>query len=137
MIKMFNWLPEDAKMIREEVFVKEQGFCHEFDETDNIAVHFVLYNEKQPAGTCRIFKGEEAGVYILGRLAVMKECRGLQCGKQLVQAAEAEIRKHGGVKILLHAQVRVQNFYEKAGYKAFGQKDMEEICPHIWMAKEL
>ena len=34
---------DDARAIREEVFVKEQGFVEEIDETDGKAVHVVCY----------------------------------------------------------------------------------------------
>ena len=30
--QFFNKLPEEAKMIRQKVFVEEQGFQNEFDE---------------------------------------------------------------------------------------------------------
>ena len=30
-VKIFNYLPDDAQMIRQKVFVDEQGFKEEFD----------------------------------------------------------------------------------------------------------
>ena len=33
--KLFNSIHAEAKEIRKTVFVKEQGFADEFDETDN------------------------------------------------------------------------------------------------------
>lgn len=53
--KVYDYLPESAKFVRQTVFVEEQGFVNELDETDNIAMHIVLYDEKKPAATCRIF----------------------------------------------------------------------------------
>ena len=42
-IRVYHTLPGDAVTIREEVFMKEQGFHDEFDETDRTAAHLVLY----------------------------------------------------------------------------------------------
>ena len=44
-IKIYDTLPDDAARIREEVFMKEQGFHDEFDSTDKTAAHIVLYIE--------------------------------------------------------------------------------------------
>lgn len=44
--KTCRLLPEDAAYIRKRVFVEEQGFSDEFDDTDTIAAHIVLYNEE-------------------------------------------------------------------------------------------
>ena len=44
-IRVYHTLPGGAVMIREEVFMKEQGFHDEFDETDQTASHIVLYIE--------------------------------------------------------------------------------------------
>ena len=35
-IKMYEEIPQEAKTIREAVFMKEQGFKDEFDEIDQI-----------------------------------------------------------------------------------------------------
>ena len=41
--KIFTTLPQDAKDIRIEVFMKEQGFKNEFDEIDTISHHIVVF----------------------------------------------------------------------------------------------
>ncbi len=48
--KVYDYLPESAKFVRQTVFVEEQGFVNELDETDNIAMHIVLYDEKKACG---------------------------------------------------------------------------------------
>ncbi len=137
-IGCFDVLPPEAAGIREEVFVKEQGFQEEFDETDGHAFHLVLFEGELPAGTCRFFpEGRKEGVYLIGRLAVRKEYRGKRFGEALLAAAEQEIAARGGTCACLHAQVRARGFYEKAGYEAYGSVEPEEGCPHIWMKKEL
>ncbi len=136
-IRVYHTLPGDAVMIREEVFMKEQGFHDEFDETDQTASHIVLYIENIPAATCRFFPGQPQGEYIVGRIAVRKEYRGHSLGSRVLAAAESEIRMLGGRKVILHAQQQARPFYEKQGYSVYGEPDFDEDCPHIWMQKEL
>lgn len=133
---MQQGLSQDARIIRQEVFVEEQGFHHEFDEIDSWAWHLVLYENGQAAGCCRLFSSNQPEVYILGRLAVRKSCRGRQYGEWLVREAEAWLRGRQ-VKRLAAAQVRVRPFYEKLGFIASGDEYLDEYCPHIHMEKEL
>lgn len=134
----YNVLPDESKSIREEVFVREQGFEEEFDTVDNRALHFVAYSEKEgPVGTCRIFKEETDEIFYLGRLAVLKKFRGLSVGSALLSAAETTARSKGANYIYLHSQQRAMKFYQKCGYEEYGQIDFEEGCPHIWMKKFL
>lgn len=136
-IKTYHALPPEAEEIREEVFMKEQGFVNEFDDIDSIATHLVLFWEGQPAGVCRFFPIKEPGVWDFGRLAVRKAYRDKHLGSLLVQEAERQIRDQGGAKLALMAQIRVQKFYEKNGYTPFGEPCDDEGCPHIWMEKLL
>lgn len=128
-------LPEDARKIREAVFIKEQGFQKEFDEVDSKAAHIVIYDDEIPMGTCRVFWNDEMDSYIIGRVAVMKEYRGRKLGTKLLQEAEKYVMKERGKKLSLHAQCRVKAFYEAQGYQAYGRPEDDEGCPHIWMEK--
>lgn len=88
-IKHYNKLPDESREIRIKVFVDEQGFREEFDTQDNNAIHFLAFTEGNTSiGTCRIFKADVEGEYYLGRLAVLREYRGLAVGRQLIDAAE-------------------------------------------------
>ena len=136
-IRVYDTLPEDARQIRQEVFIEEQHFQEEFDGIDSRALHLVLYRDGSPAGTCRFFQGREPGEYLLGRIAVRKSFRGQNLGAALLEAAEREIRKRGGGSVRLHAQQRAAGFYEKQGYAPYGPVEYEEYCPHIWMEKKL
>ncbi len=136
-IKTYHTLPQQAKEIRKEVFVTEQGFTKEFDETDSTATHLVLFYQGEPAGTCRFFPTEQPGIWDFGRLAVKQSFRDKHLGSLLVQEAEEQIRRLGGTKLALMAQIRVQKFYEKNGYTPVGEPCDDEGCPHIWMVKEL
>lgn len=133
--KMYTALPQEAKDIRIEVFMKEQGFENEFDDIDNISFHIVVFDEEKPIGTCRFFK--ENDHYTIGRVAVLKEYRNQHIGNLLLESAEKEIKKLNGALIVVHAQVRVSPFYEKQGYIQFGQIDDDEGVPHMWMKKRI
>lgn len=88
-LEAYDFLPEDAKRIREAVFMKEQGFKNEFDDIDLLALHLILYDGSQPAATCRLFPAAEQGVYLLGRLAVVKTYRGQKLGQRMLREARS------------------------------------------------
>ena len=136
-IRVYPALPEEAVRIREEVFMEEQHFQEEFDGNDPLAVHLVLYQNGMPAGTCRFFKGDAPGEYLVGRIAVRRFCRGKNFGACLLRRAEEEIRKAGGRTVRLHAPRQAVPFYEKQGYQAYGPVEYEEYCTHVWMRKKL
>jgi predicted GNAT family N-acyltransferase len=137
-IKSYNQLPEEARSIRIEVFVDEQGFNEEFDKVDYEAIHFLAFNSQgAPVGTCRIFNKDDKSVFYLGRLAVLKSYRGLKIGSALICQCENVARNLGASEIRLHSQYRVKNFYQKCGYNEYGEIEDEEGCPHIWMKKNI
>lgn len=136
-IKRFDSLHPHAMTVRNTVFVEEQGFVDEFDDTDKIAIHLVMYDGDTPVGVCRVFRDKEENAWLLGRFAILREYRGKNNGSALLAMAEAVVRREGGRKITLHAQCRASPFYEKNGYTPFGEIEYEQDCPHIAMRKEL
>ena len=130
-------LPQEAILIRQEVFVEEQGFEVEFDEVDSITRHIVLFEDGIPIGTCRVYWNEIKASYVLGRVAVRKNFRGRAFGRRLLQEAEHLVHSLQGTTLCLAAQVRVKAFYEKQGYSAAGAEFLDEECPHVWMYKTL
>ena len=135
-IKFYNSLPEEAKKIRELVFIKEQGFHDEFDEIDSYAKHLVLSDNGNPVATCRFFQETESRHYVIGRIAVIKQYRGQNIGADILKIAEEKIYQLKGTHISLRAQLRAKGFYEKQGYMPYGEIDFDEDCPHIWMRKK-
>ena len=125
----------DAKAIRQEVFMEEQGFVKEFDSLDETAFHAVAFTDGQASATGRLFKGRSG--WHIGRIAVRKQFRGSGLGGDVVRALEAKAREEGAEYIKLSAQVRAQGFYEKLGYRAEGEEYLDEHCPHIAMKKIL
>ena len=127
-----------CKKIREEVFIKEQGFQNEFDDLDNKAYHLLLFIDKEPVATGRMYqKADEKSTYILGRIAVLKAYRNSQLGKKVLSILEEKAKDMGGSKIMLSAQMQAQGFYEKYGYKISGEIFYDEGCPHIPMEKSI
>ena len=72
-------LPSDAKALREEVFVQEQGFQNEFGPEDDRCWSLVLYLDNRPIATGRILEIDPE-TYQIGRVAVKKEFRGKTVG---------------------------------------------------------
>ena len=104
---------------------------------DNTAIHAVGFADGTPAATGRIFLAKKNGVYYLGRLAVLKDFRRGGTGSKMLAFLENEAAKYGVSKIILHARIQAQPFYEKNGYIAEGEPFLEESAPHITMAKKL
>lgn len=134
--KIYNYYPDTARAVREEVFISEQGFSYDYDETDDVSVHIVLEEEGQPVGVCRVFKGENEGEFVLGRLAVKKEHRNGGIGSAVLREALKYVTSEGGKALTLHSQLQAKAFYEKNGFESFGEIEYEEGCPHIWMKKD-
>lgn len=128
---------QDALTIRREVFIKEQGVSEAIEiDGEEGCLHFVLYSDTQPMATCRLLK-KEPHIAKLQRMAVLKEGRGLQLGKQLMSEAEKIAAAHGFKEIILGAQNTAIGFYEKLGYHTDGPEFLDANIPHHMMKKEL
>lgn len=135
-IKVYGYLPQEARKIRTAVFIEEQKFKTEFDGIDDRSRHLVGFEGNTPVATCRFYPKSQTE-FIIGRLAVIKEYRGKDIGSLILKAAEREIVKEGGKQVLLHSQCAAKKFYEKNGYIECSEPDFDENCPHIWMSKKL
>lgn len=136
-IKKYDTLPDEARRIREEVFVKEQKFKVEFDEIDDTCTHLVMFDNGEAVAVCRYFYSEEKGCYIIGRVAVSKSHRGKKLGSVIMREAERLIKEDGGKAAALSAQCRASKFYGSLGYKVISEPYYDEYCPHVLMKKEL
>ncbi|OOM80568.1 GNAT family N-acetyltransferase [Clostridium sp. BL-8] len=136
-VKHYNSLCEEAKYIRTEVFMKEQGFKNEFDGWDNKVSHVVLFMDGKAAGTGRLLPGEKKSIFVIGRVAVLKKYRKLHLGSAIINELEKLAKTSGGLSIELSAQCTAQGFYENLGYVASGEPYLDEFCEHIHMEKQL
>ena len=127
-------LNADARAIREEVFMREQGYVDEFDEIDARSWHLVLYVDGQPAGCCRFYSGSVPGEWHLGRVAVLKKLRRRGLALRIVREAVARMKELGAVSIHLGAQVYARSLYEKCGFAVSGPVYLDEGNPHLPMS---
>ncbi|MFH8475204.1 GNAT family N-acetyltransferase [Streptomyces sp. NPDC018000] len=134
--------------LRKEVFVGEQNVPEEleYDAYDTDAVHVIAVAADGSAlGTGRLLHGPDAAaktggdltVGSLGRLAVIKEARGLGVGVALVRAIEDAARELGLAAVDLHAQTHALGFYERLGYVAYGPEIPEAGISHRAMRRAL
>lgn len=120
---------QTAFAIREDVFVVEQEVdpSEEYDEFEDISVHFLATVDNKPAGTAR-WRFTDKGVK-LERFAVLKPMRGFGVGYALVKAVVADIAAHPdshGKKLYMHAQLDAMPLYAKFGFQKVGE--MFEEC---------
>lgn len=127
----WDQLREDAQRLRIEVFVIEQSVPIEleWDESDEISIHTVAYDEDgQPIATGRLLPDGH-----IGRMAVRKNLRGSGIGSQVLNTLLAEAKRIGHTKLILHAQIHAQGFYERHGFVRAGEEFMEAGIPHMEM----
>lgn len=134
--EMYVSLPEAAQALRQEVFMGEQGFSYEFDETDNTALHLVLFDGEEAIACCRMFPDGPDSWHI-GRVAVKKDRRGQHLGAAIMEEAEAALSLRGAKRVALSAQSQAAGFYRKLGYVQVGGEYLDEHCPHVDMEKLL
>lgn len=135
--KIFDKLTDDAKIIREKVFMQEQGFENEFDDIDERSIHVVVYDNAKPIGTGRMYAGDGDGQMIIGRIAVLPEYRNHHLGKGIMEALENKAIADQKSELLLSAQCVARGFYERLGYKTIGEVYLDEHCEHIDMVKKI
>lgn len=127
----------DALALRFEVFVDEQRTPpeEELDGLDQGALHLVVYDGDEPIAAGRIIDAGD-GVCMLGRICVKLTRRGEGIGDFAVRAMIRKACDMGFRGQLLHAQVQALGFYEKLGFKAYGEQYMEAGIPHVSMRRE-
>lgn len=126
----------DAHMIRQKVFIEEQGtpWEIEMDDLDTLAMHLVIYENDVPVATGRVIWDE--GECIIGRLAVLKEHRGKKYGDFAMRLMIRRAYDSGAKRQHIHAQIQAKGFYEKLGFKACGEEYLEADIPHIDMFRD-
>ena len=136
-IEFYQKTNKEAMNIRQEVFIKEQGFEYEFDGIDYVATHFLIYKKDTAIGTCRLFFDDELKAYHLGRLAIRKKYRHQGIGTMLLTEVDKYLYKLNAEEVVLGSQIQATKFYENSRYKQFGEVYLDEGAEHIHMKKEL
>lgn len=127
-------LEQDAKYIREQVFIQEQGIApeDEWDDLDAVVLHFIVSDKEQPIATARLLPQHS-----VGRVAVLMPYRKQGIGKILMQHIIEYARNHKMPYLKLSAQTYVTAFYEALGFKVQGEVYEDCGIPHIDMVLEL
>ncbi|MDM1019882.1 GNAT family N-acetyltransferase [Acinetobacter sp. VNK23] len=130
----WDQLQQDARLIREQVFIVEQNIPEqdEWDDQDAISQHFVVYDRDQPIATARLLQNNS-----VGRVAVMQEYRRQGIGRMImldiIRYAQQQYRPF----LKLSSQVHAVSFYEKLGFVTKGNPYDECGIPHIEMMMPL
>jgi predicted GNAT family N-acyltransferase len=121
---------EALRRIREAVFVIEQSVPHEleWDGEDGDALHFLACEANYPIGTARLLASGQ-----IGRLAVLKDWRGLGMGQALLRAVIRQAQARGLQQLTLSAQVQAAPFYEKLGFRVISEEYLEAGIVHVDM----
>lgn len=124
----------ELRVVRTSVFIGEQFVMPEFewDEIDASAVHLLASYENQAIACLRIINYHK-----IGRMAVIKQWRGMGLGAALLLEAIDICKKHGSRSIFLSAQTHAINFYQKAGFKQIGGEYCDVDIPHVDMQLDL
>lgn len=140
-ISEVSWRDAESHLraVRTPVFIVEQFVTPEFewDELDASAVHLLamledLNLEPQPIACLRIIDYHK-----IGRMAVLKEYRGMGLGAALLLEAVHICKLHGSTSIYLSAQTHAIAFYEKCGFKVTSAEYQDVHIPHVDMQLEL
>jgi len=126
--------------LRYQVFVNEQNvpLDLEQDGLDDQAMHVVVFDGARCVGTGRLMKkAEDPTTVKVQRVAVDGDCRGKGVGRAVMDALEARGRDAGHSRVLLASQASAVGFYERLGYRAFGDMFMDAGIEHYWMDKAL
>ena len=123
---------KEAFDIRRTVFVEEQKVDEreEYDEFEDISVHFLAKSMGKPAGTAR-WRITPNGIK-LERFAVLEEYRSEGVGSALLQSVLADLPKDGK-KIYLHAQLTAVGLYKKFNFMEIGDTFWEAGIEHYKM----
>jgi len=131
LVKPWKEAQTDAFLVRQEVFIHEQGVSAELelDEHDPLAAHALAYLDGRCVGTGRLVD-LGGGQNQIGRMAVLAQFRGMGIGTQILEKLVRLASSQGVKLIILHSQLTAIPFYEKQGFQAQGSIYEEAGIPH-------
>ncbi|HAZ38360.1 MAG TPA: GNAT family N-acetyltransferase [Exiguobacterium sp.] len=128
-----------VRMIRERVFVEEQGVPRhlEYDTHDETAIHLLVLDEQSgPVATGRTRPYDDQRMKV-ERVATLSTARGKGYGGELMQAMERIARREGKQLLTLGAQVQAIPFYQGLGYTIVSDEFDDAGIPHRTMEKKM
>lgn len=133
----------EVMRIRTAVFIEEQKVPQEIEmdsyDEDPKSIFHLAVNENGEGVGCLRFRPYDEGKRIgkVERVAVLKEHRGKQIGRLLMEEIEKWAKENGFLRLKLHAQHQVEPFYSRLGYESIGDLFEEAGILHIRMEKDL
>lgn len=126
----FSTLCSAAFALRRDVFVHEQNVPQEeeLDTYDLTATHLVAILDGEVVGTLRVVYLDEHAK--IGRVAVNRHYRGRGIAKAMMVEAMRITAAAGQPKVYLGAQMDKLSFYERLGFRAFGDVFQDGGMPH-------
>lgn len=127
-----------CRALRRAVFIEEQGVAEadEIDDQDEAAIHLLATDGGRPVGSARLLvMGNTVKV---GRVCVLAPARGTGLGAALMRAAVDQARTIPGIThVKLGAQTHALGFYERLGFRPYGDVFDDAGIPHRMMVLDL
>jgi ElaA protein len=127
-----------ALALRSEIFVVEQHCPYlDPDGQDRFALHLLGMEEDSLVAYIRLFPPTDIENYIVfGRVVTARSARNKGYGKKLLQELITYCdTSFPGISIQCSAQNYLKQFYERFGFKAYGEVYDEDGIPHIAMRR--
>ena len=124
--------------LRDDVLRKPLGIELDMSKLGNEEADFLIgcFEEEEIIG-CVILSPLNETALKLRQMAVIPSLQGSGIGTEIVFWAEAFATYKGYKRIEMHARKYAIPFYEKLGYKVYGEEFTEVTIPHYSMFKEL
>ena len=121
----------ELKALREQVFVIEQHVPAdlEWDGLDEAATHLLAVNAANQAVACARILPDGT----IGRMAVLKQWRGLGIGRAVLNRAITFCKTQGLSSVHLSAQKHALGFYAEAGFVVTSSEYMDAGIAHYDM----
>ena len=127
--------------MRRMVFINEQGVSEadEVDGKDKDAVHLLAVDLIGFVGAARVLRLDqmENPTVKIGRVCVLRDHRGKGIGEAILEQCHKSARSLGATRAILGAQVSALAFYERLGYRAYGEVFDDAGIDHRMMEKTL
>ena len=136
-VRRADWAVDQAALraVRETVFVREQHVPPdlEWDEHDAVSVHVLaVAPDGRAIGTGRLLPDGH-----IGRMAVLRDCRGRGVGTALLRELIGLAAQAGMRELVLHAQTHAVAFYQRFGFVTDSEPFMDAGIAHCTMRRKL
>jgi predicted GNAT family N-acyltransferase len=136
-VRVADWQTDNSavRSIRETVFIQEQHVPVdlEWDQFDESCLHLLALDAtNRPIGTARLLQDGH-----IGRMAVLKEWRGLGVGTALLKHLLSEAKTRGLAIAIVNAQTYAVDFYARFGFQSKGDEFLDAGIPHVRMLLQL